>query len=81
MSQLAGVTEKYDKNTVNVKKLTEGLSEFQVQYLIYKGAYSALHNKLYRTQRNEDAKDARKVMEIVRQDPELAERLGLGKRA
>lgn len=58
-----------------------GLSQFQIEYLVRKGAQSIVYNKSYRAQRAEQIKEGLALRKAAQGDPELAARLGLGTRA
>jgi hypothetical protein len=77
---LEAVAYQYKSNKLSLQGLKEGLSEHQVLYLVYQGAYHILAHKRSQSKRNAEAKLGREILRKCEADPELAERAGLGKR-
>ena len=69
------------KDKLSLAKLKSNMSEYQLCYLIFKGAYSILAHKKAQRKTKEQMRDAKAVLKIVRENPELAEQCGLGTRA
>ena len=65
----------------SLSKLRDGLSDYQLMYLVHKGAQSLVYGKLAREKRQVKITQALEFYEKARRDPELAQRAGLGTRA
>jgi len=65
----------------SLSRLRDGLSDYQLMYLVHKGAQSLVYGKLAREKRQSKITKALEFYERARRDPELAERAGLGTRA
>ena len=66
---------------MSLSALKDGLSDYQLMYLVRKGAQSILQGTVSRVKRAERIKEALKWYEQARRDPEQAARAGLGTRA
>lgn len=80
LHQLAELEKKYSEGKKTKQAMTEGLSDFQVAYLIYKGAYTILAHKRAQAKRNTAIKFGLQAMEKAQHDPKFAEFMGFGTR-
>ena len=62
-------------------RLREHLSEYQLCYLAYKGAYSIIAHKKAQRKMKDEIKDLKALKRIIERDPEAAEKFGYGVRA
>jgi hypothetical protein len=65
----------------SLSKLRDGLSDYQVMYLVRKGAQSLVTGKATRQRRQKKVARALEFYERAQEDPDLAVRAGLGTRA
>jgi hypothetical protein len=76
------VENRYDKANPSFTKMKEGLSQFQLCYLIYKGAQSLTYGVKYRAKHSEDVRSALQLQRTLREGKteaakEAARQLGM----
>jgi hypothetical protein len=72
--------ENYSKEKPNLVKMTQGLSEYQKCYLVYKGCYAIVKHHESQARRNSDLREFREWKKKRAEDPEFAVATGLGTR-
>lgn len=80
LHQLVELEKKFSEGKKTKQAMTEGLSDFQVAYLIYKGAYTILAHKKAQSKRNHLMKVGLEMERKAQSDPKFAEFMGYGKR-
>ena len=77
---LEAVASQYKQGKLSIQRMKENLSEHQLIYLIDQGAYHILAHKKRQKKRNELMKVGLDLLRKCSTDPELAEKVGMGKR-
>lgn len=67
LATLVELVDKYDKFNPSLSKMKEGLSQFQLCYLIHKGAQSCIQSTKYRVKHGADVKEALQTQRRLRE--------------